>query len=88
MLLSKRAVFNSKKPKFNKEQEVKELLSKLTRIKVPIIIDLPIANILFYKYKMNGIVNKLLLAGDKFVQKMHLKQLGFTYRTCGPFIKY
>ena len=53
MLLSKCAVFNSKKPKFNKEQEVKELLSKLTRIKVPIISDLPIANILFYKYKMN-----------------------------------
>ena len=26
---------------------------------------------------MNEIVNKLLLAGDKFVPEMHLKQLGF-----------
>ena len=29
--------------------------------------------------KMNEIVNKLLLAGDKFMPEMHLKQLGFTY---------
>ena len=35
---------------------------------------------------MNQIVNKLLLAGDKFMPKMHLKQLGFTYSACGPFI--
>ena len=26
---------------------------------------------------MNKIVNKLLLAGDKFMPEMHLKQLGF-----------
>ena len=30
-------------------------------------------------YKMNEIVNKLLLAGDKFMPVMHLKQPGFTY---------
>ena len=29
-------------------------------------------------YKMNEIVNKLLLAGDKFIPEMHLKQPGFT----------
>ena len=29
--------------------------------------------------KMNEIVNKFLLAGDKFMSKMHLKQPGFTY---------
>ena len=28
---------------------------------------------------MNGIVNKFLLAGDKFIPEMHLKQPGFTY---------
>ena len=29
---------------------------------------------------MNSIVNKLLLAGDEFMQEMHLKQTGFTYK--------
>ena len=37
--------------------------------------------------KMNEIVNKLLLAGDKFMPEMHLKQPGFTYSACGPFTK-
>ena len=36
---------------------------------------------------MNKIVNKLLLAGDKFMPEMHLKQSGFTYSACVPFTK-
>ena len=36
---------------------------------------------------MNEIVNKFLLAGDKFMPEMHLKQPGFTYSPCGPFTK-
>ena len=36
---------------------------------------------------MNEIVNKFLLAGDKFMPEMHLKQPRFTYSTCGPFTK-
>ena len=36
-------------------------------------------------YKMNNIINKFLLAGDKFMSEMHLRQLGFTYSACGPF---
>ena len=36
---------------------------------------------------MNEIMNKLLLAGDIFVPKMHLKQPGFTYSPCGPLTK-
>ena len=36
---------------------------------------------------MNGIVNKFLLAGDKFMPEMHLKQPRFTYSACGPFAK-
>ena len=28
---------------------------------------------------MNEIANKFLLAGDKFIPEMHLKQPGFTY---------
>ena len=47
MLLSKCAACNSKKLKFVKEQEAKGLLSKLTGIKVPILSDLPMVNILF-----------------------------------------
>ena len=36
---------------------------------------------------MNEIFNTFLLAGDKFVPEMHLKQPGFTYSACGPFTK-
>ena len=36
---------------------------------------------------MNEIVKKFLLAGDKFLLEMHLKQPGFTYRACGPLTK-
>ena len=37
--------------------------------------------------KLNETVNKFLLAGDKFMPEMHLKQPGFTYSACGPFTK-
>ena len=36
---------------------------------------------------MNEIVNKFLLAGDKFMHEMHLRQPGFIYIACGPFTK-
>ena len=36
---------------------------------------------------MSEIVNKLLLAGDKFKPEMHLIQPGFTYSACGAFTK-
>ena len=36
---------------------------------------------------MNEIVNKFLLAGDRFMPEMHLKQPEFTYSACGTFIK-
>ena len=36
---------------------------------------------------MNEIVNNFLLAGDKFLPEMHLKQPRFTYSACGPFTK-
>ena len=36
---------------------------------------------------MNDIVNTFLLAGDKFMPEMHLKQPQFTYSSCGPFTK-
>ena len=37
--------------------------------------------------KMNEIVNKFLLAGDKFMPEMHLKQPRFTYSAWGSFTK-
>ena len=36
---------------------------------------------------MNEIVNNFLLAGNKFIPKIHLRQPRFTYNTCGPFTK-
>ena len=36
---------------------------------------------------MNETVNKFLLASDKFMPEMHLKQPGFSYSVCGPFTK-
>ena len=36
---------------------------------------------------MSEIVNKFLLAGDKFMPEMCLKQLGFTYSAYGSFAK-
>ena len=36
---------------------------------------------------MNEIANKFLLAGDKFMPGMNLRQPGFTYSACGPLSK-
>ena len=36
---------------------------------------------------MNKIVNKFLLAGNKFMPEMDLRQRGFTYSACGLFTK-
>ena len=38
-------------------------------------------------HKMNDIINQFLLAGDKFMHEMYLKQPEFTYSLCGPFTK-
>ena len=37
---------------------------------------------------MNNIINKFLLAGDKFMLEMHLRQPGFVYSACGPFTRH
>ena len=36
---------------------------------------------------MNETINKFLLAGDKFMPEMHLKQPRFNYSACRPFTK-
>ena len=95
-MLSRFATCGSKKSRFIKNQKAKGLLSNLglrTELsKVTILGD-----ILFWmqfhwmqlrwENKMNKIVNKFLLAGDKFMPEIHLKQPRFTYSACGPFTK-
>ena len=92
-LLLKCEVCNSKKSKFIKEQEASRLLSSLG-IKTPLSKIPLVGPLLFQKpqqvnarYKMNEIVNKFLLAGDKFMPEMYLRQPGFTYSAQRPFTK-
>ena len=47
--------------------------------------------VLLAKSKLNSIevlIFKILLAGDKLIPKLHLKQPGFTQSVCGPFTKH
>ena len=37
---------------------------------------------------MKNIINKFLLAGDKFMSEMHLRQPRFVYSACGPFTRH
>ena len=37
---------------------------------------------------MNNIINNFLLAGDKFMPEMHLRQPRFVYIACGPFTRH
>ena len=90
MLLSKCAMLFSKcgsrKSRFIKNQEAKELLHNLG-VRTPSSKVQILGDICFNRIKMNEIVNGFLLAGDKFMPEMHLKQPGFTYSACGPFTK-
>ena len=69
-----------KKSRFLKEQEANGLLTNLG-IKTLLI------KCFVLSVKMNEIVNDFLLATDRFMPEMHLKQPGFTYSACGPFTK-
>ena len=37
---------------------------------------------------MNNVINKFLLAGDKFMPEMHLRQPRFVYSACEPFTRH
>ena len=37
---------------------------------------------------MNNVINKFLLAGDKFMPEIHLRQPRFDYSACGPFTRH
>ena len=85
------SICGNKKSRFVKEQEAKGILSSLGNINS--LSKIPGLNILFQftriikMNKANSIFKKILLAGDKFMPEMHLKQPGFTYRACSPFTK-
>ena len=97
MMLSKCAICASKKSKFIKEQQTKVLLSNVG-IRTPLNKISLLVDILFQLstsslrtillYKMNNIIKKFLLVGDKFMPEMHLRQPQFTYSACGPFTKH
>ena len=91
MILSQCAICGSKKYRFISNQEAKGLLRKLgvktPLSKVPYWVIFCFECVCLIVYKMNEIVNKFFLAGNKFVREMHLKQPGFTYSACGLFTK-
>ena len=72
---------NSRKSKFIKEQEAKGLLSSLV-IRTPFSKFFLSDSILFEKYKMNEIINTILLAGNQFIPELHLRQPQFTCSAC------
>ena len=37
---------------------------------------------------MNNTINRLVLAREKFMPEIHLRQHKFTYSACGPFTKH
>ena len=91
MILSKCAICGSRKSRFIKNQEAKGLLSSLG-VRTPLSKVPMLGEILSWIHaklyiKVNEIVNKTLLAGEKFIPEMHLKQPGFSYSACGPFTK-
>ena len=76
----------SKKSRFIKKQEAIGLLSSLA-IKTS---SSQITLVGLFNFKgitRNEKVNKMLLARNTFIPEMHLRQPGFTYSACGPFIK-
>ena len=84
IILSKYAVYGEKISKFIKKQEANRLLNNqvirtlLSKISI---------SCFECSYKMNDIINKFFLAGDKFMPEMHLRQPQFTYSVCGPCTK-
>ena len=86
MTLTKCSVRDRKELKFITQQEASGLLRSLGR-KTPLSKTPLVAPLLFKEYKINRIVNRFLLSGDKFLPDTHLRQPGFTSKVCGPFTK-
>ena len=87
IVLSTCAICGSKKSKFIKEQEAKGLLSNLG-LRTLLNNNSIRRYFVLIKYKMNNLINKFLLAGDKFMPEIHLRQPQFTYSACGSFTRH
>ena len=70
ILLKNCVVFHGKKLRFIIEQEASGLLSSL-RLETPSSKIPPLGDMLFWRYQMHEIVNKILLAADKFMPEIH-----------------
>ena len=88
MILSTCDICGSKKSTLIKKQPAKGLLSNLG-LRTPLN-KIPLLGDIFFliKHKMNNVINKFLLAEDKFMPEIHLRQPQFTYSACGPFTKH
>ena len=98
MLVLNCAICSKKKLRFITNQEASKLLNKLG-IRTPLSNITLIGDILFYgtcfvliivekiSLKMNGLVNKFVSTGDKFMRELHLRQPGFICSSCRPFTK-
>ena len=86
IFLSNCAVCGSKTSKFIKEQEASAIILNLAKSlsKIPLV-----GHIFFFflRYKMYEIINKFLLAGNKFMPEMYLRLPRFTYSACRHFTK-
>ena len=81
MLLSRCDICSRKKSRFIIKQEASGTLSSLS-LKTPLRKIQLFGDVLFRmlsNYKMNEIVTKFLLAGEKYMPKTHLKQPRLTY---------
>ena len=80
---------NSKKSKFIREREEKGLLSMTGELSIlgQLLKQLKICIDALNIIPMNKIIKKFLLAGDKFVPGLHLRQPGFVFSACSPFTK-
>ena len=86
MFSSKCAVCDSKNVRFIKVQGTCGLLTS-SETKTPLSKIHVSGNNLFYTYKTKEIVNNFLLAEDRFMPVIHLKQSGLTYSAFGTFTK-
>ena len=83
MLLSNCVVCSNKNLRFIKKQEVSGILSSIG-------LKAPLSKIPFVgskRHKINETISKYLLAGDKFMPGMHLRQSGVIYSACRTFTK-
>ena len=86
LILSKDPACRTNKLRFIKEKGANVLLSSLWT-KTPLKKNSSSWFFLIWRYKMNEIVNNLLLWGNKFMREIYLRQPGFTCSTCGLFTK-